>query len=467
MTEIRFGTDGWRGRMGREFSFRNVRRFASAYSRFLTGRLRIREPRIFINHDTRILSRRFALETARTFSLHGVMSFIPPRDVPLAAASLAIVDHEMDGGVAFTASFNGPVFNGIKVFNSRGAPALPSTTTLIEREIKKLPEDWDLPRQYPDKSRIHEIQPREAYLQTIAEQIDFQAIRRAGMKIVVDNLFGASREFMDELLLENGIPIECIHSYPYAGSGKVIPYCSGETLKDLSRVVRETGARIGLATDIDGDRFGVIDHRGVFVDANRVVPMVLDYLIRVRGMQGGVVKSISSTRNIAHVARYHGRKLYHTPVGFKYISDMMSKRDAFIGVESTNGAALKGRAIIKDGILFNLLILEMMAHEGKDLQVLTKEMNKRFPSLHAAEISLKATEYRMERVRELMDKNDGADPGFKPAKVQFVDGVKWIGDSEWLLIRPSGTQKVVRIYAESPNRSRTRELIQHGRGIIG
>jgi len=453
--------------MGREFSFRNVRRFACAYARFLTRRQRIREPRVFINHDTRILSRRFATESARIFSLYGVSSYIPPRDVPLAAASLAIVDYGMDGGVAFTASFNRPVFNGIKVFNSRGAPALPSTTALIEQEIDGLPMDWDPPRQYANSALIHEIQPREAYLKAVAEQVDFNVIREAGMKVVVDNLFGASRDFLDELLLAHQVPIDCIHSYPYASSGQVIPYCSGATLKDLSRMVKETGAHVGLATDIDGDRFGVIDSRGRFMDANRVVPLLIDYLIRVRAMKGGVVKSISSTRNIANVAHFHGRKVYHTPVGFKYISDMMSKRDAFIGVESTNGAALKGRAIIKDGILFNLLILEMMAREGRDLNLMAAAFKKRFPSLYAQEIFLPATRKRTQRMLELPERHDEVNPGFTPQQVQMVDGVKWLGTDEWLLIRPSGTQKVVRIYAESGTRSRTRELIRYGRGIIG
>ncbi|MBN1196852.1 MAG: hypothetical protein JXA62_05555 [Candidatus Aminicenantes bacterium] len=467
MSEIRFGTDGWRGRMGREFSFRNVRRFATAYARFLTRRLRIREPRVFINHDTRILSRRFAMETARIFSLLGVVSMVPPRDVPLAAASLAIVDKEMDGGVAFTASFNPPVFNGIKVFNARGGPALPSTTALIEQEINCLPEDWDPPRQYADNSRIREIQPKESYLKMVAAQIDFDVIRKARFKIVVDNLFGASREFLDELFLSNGVAVDCIHSYPYAAHGQVIPYCSGKTLKDLSRMVQETRAQVGLATDIDGDRFGIIDSRGRFVDANHVIPLLIDYLVKVRGMRGGVVKSISSTRNIAHVAQYHGCKVYHTPVGFKYISDMMGKRDAFIGVESTNGAALRGRAIIKDGILFNLLIVEMMAREGKDLGQLAGDFNRRFPVLFAHEISLGATAARKERLLELEENPDGVDPGFSPGKLQLDDGVKWIGPDEWLLIRPSGTRKVMRIYAESTSRRKTRELIRQGRRILG
>lgn len=467
MSEIRFGTDGWRGRMGREFSFLNVRRFATAYASYLTRRMRITEPRVFINFDTRILSHRFAMEAARVFSLHGVNSYIPPRDVPLAAASLAIVNEKLDGGVAFTASFNRPVYNGIKVFNAGGAPALPSTTTLIEREIEALPANWDSPRQYARQSMIHEIQVREPYLQMITEKIDFAVIRAAGLRIVVDNLFGASREFLDELLLSNGVPIDAIHSYPYAAHGRVIPYCSGKTLADLARVVRETNADVGLATDINGDRFGIIDNRGRFLDANNVIPMLIDYLVRVRGMRGGVVKSISSTRNIAHVAQHHGCKVYHTPVGFKYISDMMSKREAFIGVESTNGAALQGKAVIKDGILFNLLVVEMMAREGKNLPELTAAFYKRFPMLYAQEVSVRLTPVRRQRLLELLENHQGIDPGFKVVRVQLVDGIKWIGRDEWLLVRPSGTLNVMRIYAESTSRKKTRQLIAQGRRILG
>ena len=453
--------------MGREFSFRNVRCFAVAYVRFLRRTLRTGSPQVLINFDTRLLSRRFARETARIFSLMGVTAWIPNRDLPMGAASMAIVKQGMDGGVAYTASFNKPIFNGIKVLNKKGAPALPSTTALIEREIENLPESLEPRRQYPEESLIRPIEIKEEYLQYLEESIRFETIRKANLNIVVDNLFGASREYLDEILIRNGVTVETIHGYPYASAGTVIPYCSGENLTDLSRAVRETEADLGLATDIDGDRFGIMDAAGHFINANRIVPPLIDYLIRERGFSGGIVTSISTTNNVVRVARTHGRKIFHTPVGFKYISDMMSRRNAFFGVESSNCAALRGQSIIKDGILINLLIVEMLAASGMSLTGMLNAFYRNFPRLYGRENTVKMTPERSEQLHHLAEEGGNVDPGFSPRKVQLVDGVKWIGDGEWLLLRASGTQSVMRIYAESATPGRTRELIRRGREIIG
>ena len=213
-------------------------------------------------------------------------------------------------------------------------------------------------------------------------------IKRAHLKIIVDNLYGTSRDYLDRLLSDYGIEITAIHNYSDSYFGGVIPSCNKSNLRELARLVVSKGTDIGLATNIDSDRFGVIDCRGRFIDANLIMPPLIEYLITVRKMSGDIIKSISSTDQITRVADYYQRKVHETPVGFKFLADMLSSRSAFIGVESTNGAALNSVIPCKDGILFNLLITEMLAHYQLPMPLLLSNFSKRFPPLFNREIQV-------------------------------------------------------------------------------
>lgn len=452
--------------MGREFTFANVRKFAQGYANYLLKDNSPANPKVIVSYDTRHLSKKFAQETARIFSLNDINTHIPNRDLPLAAISLAIVQNQLDGGVVFTASFNKPIYNGIKILNRQGAPALPSATALIEKSIEEIAPTYSFKPQYPKEELISGIHVRAAYIRYLEEVVDFDMIRQSGIKIVVDSLFGASRDYLDYALNKNNIEAETIHSFPYTDGGGVIPYCSGETLKDLSRLVKESKADIGLATDIDGDRFGIIDSKGKYIEANSVLPPLIEYLITVRKMAGGIVKSITSTDNIRRVADYYGRKVYVTPVGFKYLAHMLSLRDAFIAVESTNGAALKHTIMIKDGILFNLLACEMLAYYKMDMGSLLKKFYTRFPSLYSRESCLFKNQSRAGKYRQLLTQETFNFPGDSIKKIEYIDGIKFILNGSWLLIRESGTSNVFRVFAESPKLKDTNRLIKLGRSLI-
>lgn len=452
--------------MGRDFTFANVRKFALGYSKYLLKDNSRETLKVIVGYDTRHLSKKFAHESAKILSLNGIKTRIPNRDIPMAALSLAIIQNELAGGVVFTASFNKPIYNGIKVLNSRGVPALPSTTSLIEKEIDKITSADCFNPQYPKEELISAIHARAPYIGYIEDIIDFDLIRQSGIKIVVDSLFGASRDYLDYVLSKNNIEADTIHNFPDTDGGGVIPYCSGETLRDLSRVVMETKADIGLATDIDGDRFGIIDSEGHYIESNRIIPPLIDYLITVRKMGGGIVKSVSATHNIRRVADYYGRKVFVTPVGFKYLAHMLSLREAFIAVESSNGASLKQSTMNKDGILVNLLVTEMLAHRKIGLSRLLKDFYTRFPRLFSREICIPRNSRRVDRFRELLAREEYHLPGFPLKKVVFIDGIKFILDDSWLLIRESGTSDVFRIYAESPRLKKTISLIKLGRSLI-
>ena len=452
--------------MGHDFSFENVRKFAQGFSNYILNSRTSRTPRILVSYDTRQLSRKFAYETARIFSLNGIMSYIPQRDAPMAAISLAITRNRLDGGVIFTASFNKPVYNGIKLLDRQGAPALPSVTSLVETEIRAIGDDYEFKPQYPRHELIDRVRVRSSYIKHLEGHIDFNTIRDANLKIVVDNLFGASRDYLDFVLNENDIMVDSIHNLPYASSGKVMPYCGPESLTELSKMVVDSKADIGIATDIDGDRFGIVDSNGRYIDSNTIVPPLLEYLITVRKMDGGIVKSFSTTNNIRNVADYYSRKVFVTPVGFKYLAHMLALRKTFIAVESSNGAALRQSTLIKDGILFNLLVVEMLANYKVSLDTLLKTFYNKFPRLYNRETAVAKSPDRTNKLLSLMKQKPLEIGGVEVRRVSLIDGIKFIMKDAWLLIRESGTSDVIRIYAESSKLRKTNELIKIGRSLI-
>lgn len=465
MSIIKFGTDGWRARMGHSFSFKNVRIFAQGYANFLKKR-KSRDIKIIINYDTRFLSRRFAEEVARILSLNGIQAFIPNRDVPLAPMALAIIQEKLDGGIMFTASYNKPIYNGIKVFTNRGVSALPSITNQIEDEIEKIQDTFQFKPQYSIDERISDIEVKEGYIKYLEHVIDFELIRNSGMKIIVDNLYGTSREYLDYVLIENGIDIVNIHNFPYSSCETIISDCTENSLRDLSRLVVEQGANIGLATDIDGDRFGIVDSKGRLLTSNIIMPPLIEYLIKVRKMEGGIVKSVSTTNNIHRIAEHYLREVHTTPVGFKYLANVMASKNTFIAVESSNGASLNRKIMIKDGILFNLLVTEMLAYYKLEMDRILDNFYSRFPRLYDIEIAIKKNEQTEKNFNKLLTQKNFELTGFKLKKIEYIDGIKFIFNDAWLLIRYSGTNELIRIYAESTSLKETKHLIKVGRSLI-
>lgn len=453
--------------MGTDFTFDRVRLVATAYSRILRRTFPSQAPRILVNYDTRFLSDRFALETAKVLHSNGIKAVLTDRDTPLAAVGLAVIRRRMQGAVIFTASFNEPIYNGIKLLNHHGRPAMPSETALLETEIDRLAADFDFqPRFIPDNfAEIVDL--REEYFAHLRSLINFDLLRKAGLNIIVDNLYGASRDYLDRILEENGVTVRSMHGFPYSSFGEVVPYCTARNLSELSREVVRHTAHVGLATDIDGDRFGLVDHRGEFLPADQVMPVLIEYLLRERGFTGGVVKSIATTDQIDRVCEAYQRPLWVTPVGFKHVAQMMALRKAFVGVESTNGAALNQGPLIKDGILFSLLFIEMLAHYKTDFSTLSSDFHARFPRLVQKEISIKTTPARLAGLERLYDKGELKSLGITPVKTLFTDGVKLFFEKSWLLIRLSGTHAVLRIYAEAVTTQEASRLVALGRSLLG
>jgi phosphoglucomutase len=466
MAEIKFGTNGWQARMGKDFTFHKIRLTSQAFANCLKRVHGSKEISVMINYDTRYLSETFAQKAAQILALNKIHVFFPTRDAPLPAMALAIVQNQMRGGICFTASLNEPIYNGIKIFNANGAPALPSKTLLLENEIRKIGPGFHFRHQYPDSSLLHHLDVRTPYLEYIANIVRLDVIKRAHSKIIVDNLYGTSRDYLDRLLSDHGIEITAIHNYSDSYFGGVIPSCVKSNLHELARLVVSKGADIGMATDIHGDRFGIIDNRGHFIDPNQIIPPLIEYLITVRKMGGSIIKSVSSSDQITRVADFYQRKVHETPVGFKFLADMLSSRSAFIGVESTNGAALNGIIQCKDGLLFNLLIAEMMAHAQQPLPQLLSRFAKRFPPLYTREVQVIKNDLRQEKYLKLLQEKEFTFPGWELLKIKYIDGIKFIFKNSWLLLRESGTDSIIRVSAESPSPRQTQQLLRTGRKLL-
>jgi phosphomannomutase len=468
MSIIKFGTDGWRAKMGGDFSFKNVRIFAQAYANFIKKKCKAKEIQILVNYDTRFLSEEFAMETAKIFSLNDIKTLMPERDAPLAPISLSILKNKCCGGINFTASFDKPIYNGIKVFTHKGVAALPEETRLIEKEVDKLIDSFHFKPQYPENELILKIDVKPDYVQYLEEIIDFQMIKNSGVKVIVDNLYGTSREYLDYILSEHDIDMMSIHNFPYSAFGGMVSSCDSDNLKDLAQLVKKQRADIGLATDIDGGRFGIIDSGGRYMDSNVLMPPLIEYLITVKGMEGGIVKSVSTTNNIRSVAEYYLRKVYTTPVGFKYLADVMLSRKVFVAVESSNGASLNGKVKIKDGILFSLLVTEMLVYYKLEMEKIIEDFYLRFPRLYNREIAVRKNKFIEKRYHSLLKQKsfDFNAMNLEIKEVDYTDGIKFRFEDSWLLIRESGTNSVIRIYAEATGLKQVKYLIKMGRSFI-
>jgi phosphoglucomutase len=461
---IKFGTSGWRAVMGGEFTFHNVRVVVQAAANYLLERYPDHPVSIVVNYDTRFLSERYALEAAKVLSKNKITVFLADRDAPTQAQAYQIIKRGCQGGINFTASFNPPEYNGLKFNTHTGAPALPDVTDRIEEEIRRLAGDFPNVPAYPRTEHISRIDLQADYLEYLQEKIDFDVIRRSGIKVGVDLLFGTSREYLDEILERNEVPIEEIHGYVDPYFGGVIPSCTEENLRELKRLVRDKKCDLGVATDADGDRFGILDQAGNFIHQNDILAMLLHYLVVTKGWKGGVARSVTTTRLIDRIARKHGLEIHKTPVGFKYMADLFLQGKIIFGGEESACIAVKDHLPEKDGIFAGLLVSEMIAASGKTLSEVRKAMFREYGTLVGGQRTLPRTPARENRLREFMERPPSAMGAKKVEAVEIKDGINLeFADDAWLHLRFSGTEPVIRCSAEAASARDLDDLL--GRGM--
>jgi alpha-D-glucose phosphate-specific phosphoglucomutase len=468
---IKFGTSGWRGVIADEVTFQRVRVVTQAIADHLVAQ-GLKDRGVVVGYDTRFLSERFAIESAKVLAATGIHVYLANRDVPTPVVSYEIIRRKAAGGINFTASHNPPEYNGLKFSPAWGGPALPETTKDIENRANALLERNSIPvlpvAEAKEKGLIEDVDLRKSYLDEIRKKIDVDAIRKAKLKVAVDLLYGTGRGFLDQALQDAGCAVTAIHGHRDALFGGHAPEPSDERLAELSAMMRKGRFDVGLSVDGDADRFGILDADGTGVNPNQVLALVLDYLCRTRGWKGGAARSIATSHLVDAVAKKHGIEVYETGVGFKYIGDLLVQGKIIFGGEESAGMTIKDHVPEKDGIIACMLVAEMVARERKSLKDLLKRLYREVGTVLNSRINIHLDETNRKAVEERLNQQLADLDGLRvKGKKATADGTKYmLEDDSWVLMRASGTEPVVRLYVESSSEDKISRLVAAGRKFI-
>ena len=460
---IKFGTSGWRAIIADEFTFAAVRRVTQAIANYLKtegGR-----PRIIVGFDTRFMAEVFAADAAQILAANGLETLLCDHATPTPAISFGVRAHEASGAINFTASHNPPQYCGIKFSTADGAPALPEVTSAIESEIQRLG-----PGEVGAASTgqgVETLSLVDGYLHDLSTKIDFKVIANVGLRVVYDPLWGTGRGYLNKALSDLGCEVVMLHDWRDVYFGGHPPEPDDEYLHELRDRVVGGGYHLGLSTDGDADRFGIMDRDGSFISANLVVALLVDYLAETRGWTDGVGRSVATTHLVDRVAARRGIRVYETPVGFKYIGQLITEDKIGIGGEESAGLSIRGHFPEKDGILACLLVAEMVAKRGVSVGEMIEQMYKDVGKLVSGRLGVRLTPELQQALPRKLAEGPADFGGRRVESVSRMDGAKFLlADGAWLLMRPSGTEPLVRVYAEASSEQELEVLLGAGSKYI-
>jgi phosphoglucomutase len=452
-TQIKFGTSGWRAVVAEEFTIANVRRAVTGIARYVKSQ-RAEGARVIVGRDPRFLGETFCSMASEILASYGIIPLVIAEAAPTPAISYAVIHGKADGAINFTASHNPPEYNGIKYSTADGAPALPEVTKHIEKEIAA--GDGGLGA---SKASPQQLDPKPIYLDRLKETVDLKAIQKAGLRVVFDPLWGAARGYSDSLLKDAGVEVATVHDYRDVLFGGHAPEPDDHLLEPTREKMREIKAHIGIATDGDADRFGVVDEDGTFLQPNYIIALLFDYLVESRGWKKGVGKSVATTNLINAIAAHHKIQLHETPVGFKYIGELIKQDEIAIGGEESAGLSIRYHVPEKDGIIAGLLCCEMVARRGKSLGTQLQELFAKVGSFYPQRENFRLTPEVKEKFTEKLRLDPHEFYGRKVSEVVRKDGLKLVlDDGSWVCYRLSGTEPVVRVYSEAPSAQALQKL---------
>lgn len=479
---IHFGTDGWRAVISDTFTYSNLRMVAQAIADAVAsehwdksgnggqgGGLR----KIVVGFDTRFLSDRYAGEVARVLSANGFTVLLAQSDAPTPSISYAVKHHQAVAGVMITASHNAPRYNGVKLKGAFGGSALPEQCRRVEVYINDNEERARGPNLMDfDKARelglIQKFNPLPSYFEHLRTLIDTDIIADKPQRFVVDSMYGSGRGVIKSFLQGTGCEVAEIRSEMNPGFGGVHPEPIAKYLGPLASAISSGMGNFGICTDGDADRIGAMDERGNFVDPHKIMALALKYLVEKRGMDGAVVRTVSTTRMIDRLAKRYGLTLYETPVGFNHIADYMMSENVLIGGEESGGISFKGHIPEGDGPIMGLLLVEMIASSKKTLHELVNDLLADVgPAFYErTDLRLSRPVAKAEMTQFLTEQAPAEIGGEKVIEIGQRDGVKYLmADDSWLLIRPSGTEPVLRVYAEGRTPDMVKALLGYGEQV--
>ena len=464
---IKFGTDGWRGIIADTFTFENVRYAAQATANYFKT-VQGHEHAVFIGYDVRFLSKQFAHSAAEVFAGNGFRAVLMDRPYPTPYVSFEVLRRGFVGGIVITASHNPPVFNGFKVKAHFGGSATPSITAQIESAVAALDEHrrsggHSPPLQF-SQSDIETVGPEPQYFDHLKSLLDWDRISNSKLKIVVDSMHGCGGFILEELLRDTSCTVRTIRGNPDPLFGGIHPEPMMPQLEPLAEAVRKSGSHVGLATDGDADRIGIVDETGEYMNTLQTLPLLLLHVYRKKGWRGAVARTYSQSQHIPRIASSLGLKQYECPIGFKNIGELMLEDEILIGGEESGGIGLSRHLPERDGIFINLLMLDLLSASGKTCTELIQDLWNEFGELHYdrrdLHIPIGSGQAALEKL-----KNDPPRTfaGRRVQEVGRLDGSKVFLDKDsWILFRQSGTEPLLRVYCEAPTMDAVHEIINAG-----
>ncbi len=459
---IKFGTSGWRGLIADDFTFANVRLAVTAIADHVNDHKK--NSTILVGYDTRFYSEEFSQLAVDILRQNRIRTLLCETFTPTPAIAYEIMRRKLDGAINFTASHNPAQYHGLKFSSSDAGPALPEVTKDIEARAAKLADKGGVPKSavFHDPKKPETVNLREAYLKRLEELVRFDALRKGKAKFVVDALHGCGAGYLDRVLADHRVSIQAMRTQRdclFDGTG---PDVSEENLAPLRKAVVDTGAAAGLATDGDADRFGVIDRDGTWVSPNHILALVYDYLVESRNWKMPAARSVATSQMIDAAAKSRGQTTYQTPVGFKYIGQLIREDKIALGGEESAGLTIKGHVPEKDGILACLLVAEMLAARGGSLNEQIKQLFKKLgrefwpvrENLHLSD------EQKANAVKKVaVDASTLV--GRKVVSIDRTDGAKFVfDDGSWMLLRLSGTEPLLRLYVEAESTKASAMLVR-------
>ncbi|HUW46197.1 MAG TPA: phosphoglucomutase/phosphomannomutase family protein [Dehalococcoidia bacterium] len=470
---IKFGTDGWRGIIAEDFTFDNVRICAQAIAEYLKQN-GLDKQSLVIGYDTRFASEDFAAAATEVLAGNDIRVHLCLKPAPTPVVSFTVPATKSAGAIVITASHNPGSWNGFKYKSQDGASAPDEVTSQIERNIASLTRRrGGVKRLALDKALkkgvVDYLDPAPAYFEHLSHFVDIEELRRQKLNIIVDPMYGAGIGYFKTALQDGNLKITEINAERNPSFPQIQPEPIAKNLTKLSRLVVEQKADVGLATDGDADRIGIVDEKGQFLTQHQVFALLCLYLLEVRGERGAMIRTLTSTMMLSRLGKLFDVPVYETPVGFKYVAPLMMKKNAIIGGEESGGYGFRGHVPERDGILAGLYFLDFMVKTGKTpSQLLDYLYSKVGPHYYERRDFHISAAKRQTILHRLSSSSPDTIAGSKVAKVDTTDGFRFfLGDESWLLIRFSGTEPLVRIYSESESLERARELLDEGKKLIG
>jgi alpha-D-glucose phosphate-specific phosphoglucomutase len=470
---IKFGTDGWRGIIAEDFTFENVRICAQAVTEYLKQN-GLDKRSLVIGYDTRFASEDFAAAAAEVIAGNNIKVHLCLKPAPTPVVSFAVPTTKSAGAIVITASHNPGSWNGFKYKSQDGASAPGEITSQIEGNIASLTRlGGDVKRLALDKAlkkgSVDYLDPSPAYFDHLSQFVDMEELRRQKLDIIVDSMYGAGIGYFKTALENGNLKITEINAERNPSFPQIQPEPIAKNLTTLSRLVVEQKADVGLATDGDADRIGIMDEKGQFLTQHQVFALLCLYLLEVRGERGAMVKTLTSTMMISRLGKLFDVPVYETPVGFKYVAPLMMEKNAIIGGEESGGYGFRGHVPERDAILAGLYFLDFMVKKGKTpSQLLDYLYSKVGPHYYDRRDFHISAAKRQTILNRLSSSSPDTIASTKVTKVDTTEGFRFfLGDESWLLIRFSGTEPLVRIYSEAESLERARALLDEGKKMIG